>query len=385
MFSLGYRFVWRIFIRETLTYFGWIAGMNNKQIEQRLGFLIEFLMLPNSDRMVKNLSGGQQRRVSLASALLHEPELLILDEPTVGVDPLLRQSIWDHLVEITKSGQTTVIITTHYIDETRQAHLIGLMRGGYFLAEESPEKLLTQFDCQTLEDVFLKLSVIQNMGVNDRSSIAQGVSSVLDCFRNGVVERSDRNRRRRTRKLVVRINKEYFRLPIRNATSLFMAYESILTDFATPGYHSRRNSISNGEWYSPLAVFEMTLTGSVLLVTFFTVLTGFCGMCYGFVISMRGADSERIATVYSYGSFLPDGDAGAALNLALLEGMHHILQTIAVLLPLTTATESMRSILNKGMEHVQSYRVHIFAVIFPLELHFTYDITLSHAIVLVTN
>lgn len=98
--------------------------MTTEQVEAKLGFLVNFLMLPDADRLVKNLSGGQQRRVSLAATLVHEPELLILDEPTVGVDPLLRQNIWDHLVEITKHGRTTVIITTHYIDETRQAHLV---------------------------------------------------------------------------------------------------------------------------------------------------------------------------------------------------------------------------------------------------------------------
>lgn len=69
-------------------------------------------------------SGGQQRRVSFAVALMHDPELLILDEPTVGVDPLLRQSIWNHLVQITKDGNKTVIITTHYIEEARQAHTV---------------------------------------------------------------------------------------------------------------------------------------------------------------------------------------------------------------------------------------------------------------------
>ncbi|XP_045473206.1 ABC transporter G family member 20 [Harmonia axyridis] len=166
-------------IRETLKYFGWIAGMKNKDIEEKLNFLLEFLMLPDADRQVKNLSGGQQRRVSLAATLVHEPELLILDEPTVGVDPLLRANIWKHLVQITKNGRTTVIITTHYIDETRQAHQIGLMRGGYLLAEESPERLITQFNAQSLEDVFLKLSVIQNMGKRRRSSIAQGVTEAI--------------------------------------------------------------------------------------------------------------------------------------------------------------------------------------------------------------
>ncbi|XP_050310150.1 ABC transporter G family member 20 [Anthonomus grandis grandis] len=166
-------------IRETLKYFGWIAEMSSQQVDAKLEFLVNLLMLPDADRQVKNLSGGQQRRVSLAAALVHDPELLILDEPTVGVDPLLRQNIWNHLVEITKHGRKTVIITTHYIDETRQAHLIGLMRGGYFLAEESPEQLITQFGAESLEDVFLKLSVIQNMGKRRRSSILHGVTDSI--------------------------------------------------------------------------------------------------------------------------------------------------------------------------------------------------------------
>ncbi|XP_065372469.1 ABC transporter G family member 23 isoform X2 [Calliphora vicina] len=149
-------------IRETMMYFGWIFGMETKEIIERLHFLLNFLDLPSEKRLVKNLSGGQQRRVSFAVALMHDPELLILDEPTVGVDPLLRQSIWNHLVHITKSGQKTVIITTHYIEEARQAHTIGLMRSGNLLAEESPSVLLSMYKCINLEEVFLKLSRIQS-------------------------------------------------------------------------------------------------------------------------------------------------------------------------------------------------------------------------------
>lgn len=145
-------------IKETMMYFGWIFGMNTSEIIERLQFLLNFLDLPSQNRMVKNLSGGQQRRVSFAVALMHDPELLILDEPTVGVDPLLRQSIWNHLVHITKAGQKTVIITTHYIEEARCAHTIGLMRSGKFLAEESPSNLLSIYRCLSLEEVFLKLS-----------------------------------------------------------------------------------------------------------------------------------------------------------------------------------------------------------------------------------
>nr|AMQ10350.1 ABC transporter G family member 5 [Mythimna separata] len=162
-------------IRETLIYFGWIANMPTREVEERIDFLIQLLQLPNPTKQVKNLSGGQQRRTSLAAALIHDPELLILDEPTVGVDPVLRQGIWDHLVDITKGGRTTVIITTHYIDETKQADIIGLMRGGRFLAEESPSELIRRYQGESLEDVFLKLSVLQNLGKRRRSSILADV------------------------------------------------------------------------------------------------------------------------------------------------------------------------------------------------------------------
>lgn len=134
--------------------------------------------MPNENRFVKNLSGGQQRRVSIAATLLPDPELLILDEPTVGIDPVLRQNIWDHLVAITKDGTRTIIITTHYIEETRQAGTIGLMRSGKFLAEESPRRLMEMHRLDTLEGVFLKLSRRQNMGLRRRSSILSSVTGV---------------------------------------------------------------------------------------------------------------------------------------------------------------------------------------------------------------
>nr|CAD7455720.1 unnamed protein product [Timema tahoe] len=166
-------------IQETLVYYGWVAGKQKKDVEEKIEFLLKFLLLPPADRFVKTLSGGQQRRVSFAAALVHDPELLILDEPTVGVDPVLRQSIWDHLVNITQDGNKTVIITTHYIEETRQAGMIGLMRGGRFLAEESPEQLMAHHMCDTLEDVFLKLSKMQNQKKRRRSSFMQEVMGPL--------------------------------------------------------------------------------------------------------------------------------------------------------------------------------------------------------------
>lgn len=81
----------------------------------------KFLARENIPNFMKLL-----RRVSIAIALVHDPELLILDEPTVGVDPLLRESIWNHLVKLVTAGRTTVIITTHYVEEARQSNVVGL-------------------------------------------------------------------------------------------------------------------------------------------------------------------------------------------------------------------------------------------------------------------
>jgi ABC-type multidrug transport system ATPase subunit len=135
--------------------------------------------MPNSDTSVIH-SGGQQRRVSFAVALLHNPEILILDEPTVGVDPLLRQSIWTHLCSLVAANRTTVIITTHYIEEARQAHTIGLMRGGRLLAEDSPANLLKVHQCISLEDVFLRLCMKDkstNNAITSPTNVANNNSS----------------------------------------------------------------------------------------------------------------------------------------------------------------------------------------------------------------
>ena len=143
-------------IGETLRFHGRLQLLEPAQVAQREAWLLDFLDLPDAERGVGKLSGGQKRRVSLAVALLHEPQLLLLDEPTVGVDPELRARLWDHLRTIADGG-TAVILTTHYIDEAAQADTVGLMRNGRLLAEDAPQALMEPHGHVSLEQTFLLL------------------------------------------------------------------------------------------------------------------------------------------------------------------------------------------------------------------------------------
>lgn len=155
-------------VRETLEYYAGFAhspdlkGAYHCDRKQDLNLRIEFLLklLDISDFehvFTDRLSGGQKRRVSLAVAMINDPPLLILDEPTVGVDPIVRDAIWSYLVEQSRNG-LTIIVTTHYIEEAASAHKVGFMRQGRILAEGNPEALMSLHKVPTLESLFLKLS-----------------------------------------------------------------------------------------------------------------------------------------------------------------------------------------------------------------------------------
>ncbi|CAF4695929.1 unnamed protein product, partial [Rotaria sp. Silwood1] len=144
-------------ISEMLHHFGRLHNMKRRDILSREEFLISLLDLPSKTKQVSQLSGGQQRRVSLVCALLQQPQLLILDEPTVGVDPILQEKIWSHLIYLSQTSKTTIMITTHYIEEARKANRVGLMRSGRMLAEDEPNHLVNQYNEISLENVFLRL------------------------------------------------------------------------------------------------------------------------------------------------------------------------------------------------------------------------------------
>src|SRR5207248_7695504 len=107
-------------------------------------------------RPARGLSGGERSRVSLATALLGRPELLVLDEPTVGLDPVLRRSLWDTFHRLADGG-TTLLVSSHVMDEARRCDSLLLLREGRLLAAGTPAELRERAGSQSLDDVFLRL------------------------------------------------------------------------------------------------------------------------------------------------------------------------------------------------------------------------------------
>lgn len=126
---------------ENLEFFGRLYGLNGKKLEDRITELLEFLELKDAkDRLAGRLSGGMKQRLALGVALIHRPKLLVLDEPTAGVDPPIRKAFWEYLRGLNKEG-TTILVTTHYMDEAENCDRIGLMSRGRLIAEGTPKEL----------------------------------------------------------------------------------------------------------------------------------------------------------------------------------------------------------------------------------------------------
>lgn len=145
-------------VHDNMKLFGEIYGMRKKAFEREESSLLRFIDLEKwRDCTIASLSGGMRHRVSLACSLLHSPELLFLDEPTVGVDPELRASFWSYFDALRERG-VTVIITTHYMDEAYHCSKVGLLREGRLIAEGTPDDVTKLANVQSLEDAFLVLS-----------------------------------------------------------------------------------------------------------------------------------------------------------------------------------------------------------------------------------
>ena len=145
-------------VKQNMEFYGEIFGLKKVRIKERIDDLLKFIDLERwKEELVGNLSGGMKHRVSLACTLIHEPKVLFLDEPTVGVDPELRVSFWDYFNRLKENG-ITILITTHYMDEAKHCDRIGFMKSGRLIAEGEPDEILKTSDTNSLEDAFLKIS-----------------------------------------------------------------------------------------------------------------------------------------------------------------------------------------------------------------------------------
>lgn len=141
--------------KENLSFFGSLFGLQGARLKERIRYSMALVGLEaHLNRIVSAYSGGMKRRLSLAIALLHEPEVLILDEPTVGIDPILRKSIWRELEALCAAG-TTIIVTTHVMDEADKCRRLGMIRDGKLIAIGSPSDLKARTGSATIEEAFL--------------------------------------------------------------------------------------------------------------------------------------------------------------------------------------------------------------------------------------
>lgn len=141
--------------RENLEFFGAIYGLTGASLKVAADRALATAHLSVEPRkQARDYSGGMRRRLSLATALLHEPELLILDEPTIGLDPLHRVDIWESFRAMAAAG-TTLVVTTHVMDEAERCDRLVMIRDGVFIAIGAPEDLRVRAGAATLEDAFL--------------------------------------------------------------------------------------------------------------------------------------------------------------------------------------------------------------------------------------
>lgn len=140
---------------ENLEFFGSLYGLSGGVLRQAADRALETAHLQVDPRkQARDYSGGMRRRLSLAIAILHQPELLILDEPTIGLDPLHRVDIWESFRRMCRE-KTTLIITTHVMDEAERCDRLAMIRNGEFIAIGTPEELKARAGSATLEDAFL--------------------------------------------------------------------------------------------------------------------------------------------------------------------------------------------------------------------------------------
>jgi ABC-2 type transport system ATP-binding protein len=145
-------------VKENITFFGGIYGLSRKIIKEKSDVLITELGLEKvANQLVGSLPLGWKQKLSFSVALIHDPKIVFLDEPTGGVDPITRRQFWEMIYKAADNG-TTVFVTTHYMDEAEYCDRVSIMVNGKIEALDTPKKLKEQFKADTMNDVFLKLA-----------------------------------------------------------------------------------------------------------------------------------------------------------------------------------------------------------------------------------
>lgn len=149
----------RLTVEENLLFHAALYRMPKEKRRPRLKVVLEMTGLEErSQSLVRTLSGGMKRRLEIARGLLHEPVILFLDEPTIGLDPQTRTRIWQHLADLKKSTGVTVFMTTHYMEEAEFCDRVAVMDYGRLVALDTPESLKKQAEASSMNEVFLKLT-----------------------------------------------------------------------------------------------------------------------------------------------------------------------------------------------------------------------------------
>jgi ABC-2 type transport system ATP-binding protein len=145
-------------VKENITLYGGIYGMSKSLIKERTHELLEKLRFQEyEDRLISDLPLGLRQKLSFSVAVLHEPKIVFLDEPTGGVDPITRRQFWEMIYETATRG-ITVFVTTHYMDEAEYCDRISIMSEGKIVALDTPENLKKQYNAASVEEVFIKIA-----------------------------------------------------------------------------------------------------------------------------------------------------------------------------------------------------------------------------------
>ena len=145
-------------VKENITFFGGIYGLSRSDIKEKSNALIKDLGLEKvANQLVGALPLGWKQKLSFSVALLHDPKIVFLDEPTGGVDPITRRQFWEMIYKAANQG-TTVFVTTHYMDEAEYCDRVSIMVNGKIEALDTPKNLKEQFNAANMNDVFLKLA-----------------------------------------------------------------------------------------------------------------------------------------------------------------------------------------------------------------------------------